>query len=142
MTQLELHPYLFFNGKCEEAMNYYHSILGGKLEILKADQETEKYCPSMQGKVMHSCLKLDSGNVLHGSDEPNNFEAHTGFAVSITAKSVEQGEQLFNALAKDGKVTMAFGKTHFSPGFGTCNDKYGVGWMIYVCTGQPSVSTN
>ncbi|KAF0975174.1 hypothetical protein FDP41_005927 [Naegleria fowleri] len=142
MSQLALHPYLFFPGNCHEAMNYYQSILGGKLQILKADEEAEKRCPSMKGKVMHSCLQLDSGNVLQGSDDPNNSQVtHSGFSLSITAKSVEEGEKLFQALSNDGKVTMAFGKTSFSAGFGTCKDKYGVGWMVYVCTGNQSVST-
>ncbi|MBX9826387.1 MAG: VOC family protein [Xanthobacteraceae bacterium] len=138
---MEVQSYLIFNGRCEEAIEFYKKSLGAKVEMLmrfKENPDKEKMganCvpPGGDEKVMHSCVKIGDTAVMASDgmtyDQKPEFK---GFSLTVTAKDEAEADKLFNALADGGKVQMPLGKTFFSPRFGMVADKFGVGWMVIV----------
>lgn len=133
-------PYLFFEGRCEEAVELYHRALGAEVEMLMRFSESPDppppgtVPPGWENKVMHACLRTGESRVMASDgctwDEPG----FRGFSLSITVSDEAQAERLFAALAEGGQVQMPLGKTFFSPRFGMVTDRFGLGWMVY--TGQ------
>ena len=130
---MQVNPYIFFNGNCEAALNYYQKVLGAKIEAIlpyegaPADMPTP---PEWKKKVMHAKITID-GEVIMASDAfPGHFNPPQGFAVSLQVEEPADAERRFNALADGGTVTMPFAKTFFSKGFGMCVDKFGIPWMV------------
>ena len=130
-------PYLFFLGRCEEAIEFYRKAVGAEVEMLmrfKDCPETPKEgCGNIPGdRVMHASLKIGKASVLvsdgHSEGKPN-FQ---GFSLSLTTENEAEAEKAFGALSAGGKVEMPLTKTFFTPKFGMLEDKFGVGWMIYV----------
>ena len=130
---MQLNPYMNFNGQCEAAFRFYEQVLGGEItfkmtwgEMPGADQfpsETHKL-------IMHSTLNV-ADQILMGADSPpDRYKQPTGMNVSIHLKDKAEGERIFNALAENGNVTMAFQQTFWSPGFGMCVDQFGIPWMV------------
>lgn len=132
---MPLAPYLFFNGRCEEAIAFYQKALGAKVEMLMRNRESPEPHPSptpedFEDKIMHAALRV-LGEELFLSDgdcvgEPN-FQ---GFSISLTTADVPEAKRLFEALSEEGAPIMPFGETFFSPGFGMLRDKFGLGWMV------------
>ncbi len=127
-------PYLFFSGDCAEAFTRYHEILGGELSIMRnSDAPADSQMPGGGDFVMHASLRLESGAVLLGSDDPSGDGGpKTGFSVSYTAPDLETAGTVHAALAEGGHVTMPLAPTFWSPGFGMCVDRFGIPWMIGV----------
>lgn len=132
---MHIQPYLFFDGRCEEALAFYKASIGAEVEMMMRwkDSPDKSMCtPDNADKVMHAQFKLGD-TVVMGSDGRNTgnpkFE---GFALTIGAKDEAEVDRLFNALADGGKVTMPLAKTFFSPRFGMLADKFGVNWMLMV----------
>jgi PhnB protein len=130
---MQLNPYLLFNGDCEEALKFYEQTLGGKIEGLfkfAGSPAAEHAPPEWGDKVLHATLKFE-GNVLMGSDAPPpQYEKPQGMSVSLSLNDRDKGEQIFNALAQGGTVTMPFSKTFWASGFGMCTDRFGIPWMV------------
>jgi PhnB protein len=132
---MRVEPYLFFEGTCEQAIEFYRKAIGAELEMLMRYKEAPEapppgmVPPGWGDKVMHASFRIGETRVM-GSDDCTPQSKPGGFSLSITASDVAQGERLFNALADGGKVTMPFGKTFWSPGFGMLTDRFGVGWMV------------
>jgi PhnB protein len=128
-----LNPYLYYNGNCEAAFNYYEKVLGGKIEFLmRADEAPAdmKPQPGLEKKIMHATISLN-GQTLMASDVPaGHFHNPQGFSVSLTIKDVAEAERKFKALSEGGKQTMPFAKTFWAKGFGTCTDQFGIPWMV------------
>lgn len=132
---MHVQPYLFFDGRCEEAIEFYKQAAGAKVEMLMRfrDNPDKSMCtPGSEDKVMHASFKIGDTAVM-GSDGRNTgnpkFE---GFALTIAGKDEAEVDRLFSALADGGSVTMALSKTFFSPRFGMLIDKFGVHWMLLV----------
>jgi len=135
---MQIQPYLFFEGRAEEAAEYYKRELGAEVEMLMRNKDApEKPPPGMlppnsENKVMHMALKIGGTTVLgsdgHCSGKPN-FQ---GFSLSLTVRDEAEARKVFSALADGGEVRMPLTKTFFSPSFGMLADKFGVGWMVYV----------
>lgn len=132
---MHVQPYLFFDGRCEEAIEFYKKAVGAKVEMLmryKESPDQTNIKPGSGDKVMHSTLTI-GGDKIHASDGMNegkpNFQ---GFSLSIMANSDAEAERCFDALSKGGKVTMPLTKTFFSSKFGMATDRFGVGWMVMV----------
>ena len=127
-------PYLYYNDNCEAAFNYYAKVLGGKIEALLRNEEAPPempYSSERKKKIMHARMTID-GQVLMGSDAaPEHFQKPQGFSVSLMVADPAEAERKFKALADGGNVTMPFGKTFFSKGFGMCSDRFGIPWMVY-----------
>ena len=134
---MEVQPYLFFNGRCEEAVKFYQKALGAKVEMLMRFKDSPNGPNSDMGpvdpdKVMHSSIQIGSATVMASdgcSNEPIGFK---GFSLSLTAANEAEADRLFAALADGGEVQMPMDKTFFSPRFGVVADRFGVSWMIYV----------
>jgi PhnB protein len=130
-------PYLFFSGDCADAFDRYHEIFGGSLEVMTHADLPEGAEPMPGAEphhVMHSALILD-GAMIMGSDDPTGDGGpKTGVAVTYTAPDAGEAKRVFEALADGGEITMAFEVTFWSSGFGACNDRFGIPWMVDTAT--------
>lgn len=130
-----LDNYLFFDGRCAEAMRFYERTLGGKLEALMtyADSPEPNACTAGAEKlVMHAALKLD-GRTLMASDVPPGMGAAkpmAGFALALNYPTAAEARRVFDQLATGGSVTMPMQKTFWSESFGMLTDAYGTPWMV------------
>jgi PhnB protein len=132
-----IQPYLFFNGRCEEAIQFYQKAIGAEVEMMLRFKESPEppppgmTPPGWENKIMHSSIRIGETVVMasDGCGESNGFE---GFSLSITVPSEADADRVFAALAEAGQVTMPLGKTFWSPRFGMLQDKFGVGWMVGV----------
>ena len=142
---MHIQPYLFFNGTCEKAFEFYAEALGGKINELHRYSEmppqegggddgcgpmTPEQKEEFGRKIMHVNLAVDGQIVLMGSDSPQDEGALRGASISIGIVDVEQGRKVFEALAEGGEVKMPFQETFWAKGFGMCTDKFGVPWMV------------
>lgn len=133
---LLVQPYLFFGGRCEEALEFYRTALGAEVLMLtryKESPEPERPVPScFDDKVMHASFRIDE-TILMASDGmcegAPNFD---GFSLSITVTDQAEADRVFAALAEGGLVSMPLEKTFWSPKFGMLQDRFGVGWMVSV----------
>jgi PhnB protein len=133
-------PYLFFNGRCEEAIAFYQKALGLKLEEMmrfKDNPDLKSGEPSMcmpgaENKIMHACLRIGDTILMASDGMSQDKPEFKGFSLTINAKDAAEADRLFGALAEDGQVQMPLGKTFFSPRFGAVADKFGVSWMVIV----------
>jgi PhnB protein len=128
-----LNPYLFYNGNCEAAFKYYEKVLGGKIGMmLRADEGPAemKPEPGWEKKIMHASMAINGVTLMASDAPPQHFHKPQGFSVSLTVKDPAEAERKFMALAEGGNVTMPFGKTFFSKGFGMCIDQFGIPWMV------------
>jgi PhnB protein len=135
---MQAQPYLFFDGRCEEAIEFYQSALGAKVEmLLRFNESPEPPPPGMmppgsENKVMHSCLRIGDTAIMASDGRCQGKPSFSGFSLSLTARDEAEADRLFGALADGGEVQMPLGKTFFSPRFGMVADRFGVSWMIVV----------
>jgi PhnB protein len=138
-------PYLFFNGRCEEAVAFYKKSLGAEIEMLmhfkdNPDQESMKDgCPGGPVNpdwVMHTTLKIGESQIMASDGMPGQPSGFQGFSLSLTAPTVAQCDRWFNALADGGQVQMPLAKSFFAERFGCVADKFGVSWMVIVPPAQ------
>ena len=143
---MQINPYLFYNGNCEEAFRFYEKAIGAKIDVImhvEGSPAAEHMPASMAKKVLHAQLSIDgevimASDAVMTSDSPQNgFEKMQGFSVSLQAQTAAEGEKWFNALAEGGEVKMPFAATFWSKGFGMCIDKFGVPWMVNTAQDCP-----
>jgi PhnB protein len=132
-----IQPYLFFEGRCEEAIDFYRRTLGAEPQMLMRykdcpDPQPGMIQPGTENKVMHASLKIGDTVVMASDGHCSGNAPFQGFGLSITAKTEAEADRFFNALADGGQVRMPLAKTFFSPRFGMTTDKFGVLWMILV----------
>ncbi len=133
-----IQPYLFFGGRCEEALTFYRTAIGAEVDMLMRHKESPDAPPpgmlaqGWENKVMHTSFRVGK-NVIMASDgcspEDGNFQ---GFMLSISVPSEADAQRVFAALSKGGEVKMPLGKTFWSPCFGMLTDRFGLGWMVTV----------
>jgi PhnB protein len=134
----QVNPYLTFNGKCEEAFNFYKSVFGGDFPYIGRykDMPSEHPIPeSDKEKIMHVSLPISKETVLMGSDSAEAFggggtQPGNTFALSVNTDSEEEAKKIFNALSAGGKITMQLNKTFWGALFGMFTDKFGIAWMV------------
>lgn len=130
---MQLNPYLVYNGDCEAALKFYQNALGARIEtmlLFEAAPADMPMPPDWKKKVMHAVITVD-GEVLMASDAPpDRYRAPQGFSVALQVGNPAEAERRFKALADGGAVTMPFGQTFFSRGFGMCTDRFGIPWMV------------
>jgi PhnB protein len=132
---MQVQPYLFFDGRCEEAVEFYKSKLGAKVEMLMRFRENPEPAanpPGSDDKVMHACLRIGDTAVMASDGNCAGKPSFQGFSLSLTAKDEPEARRLFAALGEGGQVQMPFAQTFFSPGFGMVADRFGVSWMVIV----------
>lgn len=130
---MQLIPYLHFQGNCEEAFKFYEKVFGGKIESIMPFEGAppSNNVPADWGKkIMHATMSVE-GQTLMGSDAPPKyFERPQGFRVTVNLKDMARAKKIYDALSQDGKITMAFAQTFWSPGFAMFEDRFGIPWMI------------
>lgn len=141
---MKVQSYLMFNGRCEEAIEFYKKALGAKVEMLMrfkdCPEKPSADCgPTDPNKVMHSCLRIgDTAVMASDGMAQGGAPEFKGFSLSINAKDETDAKRLFGALAEGGQVHQPLIKTFFSPSFGMVADKFGVSWMVIV---EPTPAT-
>jgi PhnB protein len=135
---MQVQPYLFFDGRCEEAVEFYRRALGAEVTMLMRFKDSpEPYAPGMvppgaENKVMHTSFRIGETTVLASDGRCVGQPSFQGFSLSLTVPDDAEAERLFAALADGGQVQMPLAKTFFSPRFGMVADRFGVSWMVYV----------
>jgi PhnB protein len=135
---MQVQSYLFFDGRCEEALEFYKKALGIKVEMLMRFSDSPDPMPpgmippGAENKVMHSAFRVGETLVMASDGNCGSKPKFEGFCLSVDAKNAAEADKLFSALGDGGKVQMPLGKTFFSPRFGMVADKFGVGWMVIV----------
>jgi len=132
---MQIQPYLFFDGRCEEAVEFYKRALGAKVEMLMRYRDNPAPEANPHGaadKVMHASFRIGDAVVMASDGRCAGKPSFQGFALTLSARDEPEARRLFAMLAEGGQVQMPMGKTFFSPAFGMVNDKFGVLWMVMV----------
>ena len=132
---MSVQPYLFFDGKCDEALTFYKRAVGAEPKMLmrfKEAPDQSMVSPGSADKVMHAQVQIGDATVLMSDGRCAGKTDFKGFALTISAKSENEADKTFDALAAGGQVTMPMSKTFFSQRFGMLTDKFGVQWMVIV----------
>jgi PhnB protein len=132
---MQIQPYLFFEGRCEEALGFYRKALGAEVTMLmrfKDSPERTMCRPGDENKVMHAAIRIGESTVLVSDGRCEGRPGFQGFSLSLIAADEAEAERLFTALAEGGQVQMPLAKTFFSSRFGMVADRFGVAWMIIV----------
>ena len=138
---MRIEAYLFFNGRCEEAIEFYGKALGAEVQMLMRNRDApEKPPPGMlppgsDDKVMHANLRVGSSILMVSDGRCDGKPDFKGFALSLDAATEAEAERMFNALSDGGTVQMPLAQTFWSPRFGMVADRFGVGWMVSVAPG-------
>jgi PhnB protein len=135
---MNIQPYLYFNGRCEEAVEFYRRTLGAEIEAMMRMGDSPEppppgaSAPGFADKIMHAALKIGE-SVLLASDGMATGQANfAGFNLALQMPDAGTADRVFTALADGGSVQMPLGKTAWSPCFGIVRDRFGVAWMINV----------
>jgi PhnB protein len=132
---MQVQPYLFFDGRCEEAIDFYRSALGAEVQMLMRYKESPDPNARQMGaddKVMHASLRIGDTQVMASDGQCAGQPSFQGFALTLTAANEAEADRLFGALSDGGQVRMPLAKTFFSPRFGMVADRFGVLWMVLV----------
>lgn len=131
-----INPYINFNGNCEEAFEFYQSVFGGDLQLVRYGELENNM--GLEGddlnQIGNVALPIVGGTMLYGGDVPEAFgtpvEAGNKNQINIETESADEAEQLFNALSGGGDVKMPLQETEWAERFGMCKDQFDVGWMV------------
>jgi PhnB protein len=128
-----IQPYLFFDGRCEEAIEFYKKAVGAEVAMLMRwkDSPDKSMCTqSNENKVMHSCHKIGDTNVMASDGRNSGNPKFDGFALSLDVKTDAEAQTRFKALSDGGEVAMSLCPTFFATSFGMVRDRFGVHWMV------------
>jgi len=135
---MQVQPYLFFEGRTEEAIEFYRSSVGAEVDMLMRFNESPEppkpgmVPPGSDNKIMHAALRIGDTIVMASDGSCTGKPNFQGFSLSITVPDEAAAERTFSALAKGGQVHVPLAKTFFSPSFGMLADRFGVSWMVLV----------
>jgi PhnB protein len=135
---MQVQPYLFFEGRCEEAVNFYVKTLGAKVETLMRYKDSPEPSqsgmvpPNSDNKIMHGSMKIGETTVMVSDGHCSGKASFQGFALCVYAANEADAKKKFAALDEGGQVRMPLSKTFFSPSFGMVTDRFGVLWMLIV----------
>jgi PhnB protein len=136
---MQIQPYLFFDGRCDEALEFYKAAAGAKVEMLMRYKDSPERDKSMEppgaaDKVMHASFKIGDTMILASDGFNTGKPKFDGFSLAISVKDEAEADKTYTALAKGGETSMPLTKTFFSPKFGMLRDKFGVNWMVMVAS--------
>jgi PhnB protein len=133
---MKVEPYVTFNGRCDEAIEFYKTTLGAKVNMLTRFKDCPEPMPGMDSalgdKVMHANVTIGDSVVLMSDGRCKGDASFKGFSLAISVPSDADAKRVFEALAEGGKIGMPLGKTFFSSSFGMVADRFGMGWMVLV----------
>jgi len=130
---MKVQPYVFFDGKCDEALQFYQRALGAKVNALMRFSEApdqSQIKPESKNKVMHAAFQIGETEILASDGYCLGAPAFQGFALTINAANSAEALKLFTGIAEGGKIQMPLDKTFFAASFGIAVDKFGVNWMV------------
>jgi PhnB protein len=132
--QTRLNPYLSFKDNTREAMEFYRTVFGGKLEMNTSKELNASQDPSEDDKIMHSVLEADNGITFMASDTPDRMDYKPGnnFNMSLSGDNEAELRSYYEKLAEGGTVTMPLEKAIWGDTFGMCIDKFGVQWLVNI----------
>jgi PhnB protein len=136
-SPVRIEPYLFFNGCCEEAIDFYKNAAGARLEMMMRYRESPDPVPEgcvpdgWENKILHATLHIGEARLMV-SDGNSDAPGFRGFALSLALPGEAEAQRAFAALSEGGTVLMPLGKTFWSPCFGMATDRFGVMWMVTV----------
>jgi len=140
---MQVQPYLFFDGRAEEAIEFYRSTLDAEVIMLMRFKESpEPHQPGMippgsENKVMHASLRIGDTTVMASDGHCAGKPSFQGFSLSLSVADEAAAERVFAALGKGGQVQMPLAKTFFASRFGMVADRFGVSWMIIIPQNKP-----
>lgn len=133
---MHLQPYLMFDGRCEEAYEYYRGALGAEATMLlrfkDAPMPADQQPPGSENKIMHMQFRVGDSIVLASDGRCQGHPNFQGFNLTLNVADEAEANKVFAALSDGGQVQMPLGKTFFSPCFGMLADRFGVNWIIIV----------
>jgi PhnB protein len=133
---MHVRPYLFFEGQCEEAINFYRGAVGAELQGLMryADCPEQENAPphAHPEKIMHASLKIGESTVMASDGNCSGKPAFNGVSLTLTVSTESEAQRAYAALAEGGQPFMPLTKTFFSPQFGMLTDRFGLMWMVMV----------
>ncbi|MDN0073996.1 VOC family protein [Crenobacter sp. SG2303] len=135
---MQIQPYLFFDGRCEEAIEFYRGALGAELLTLMRFKDSPEppspdcVVPGSENKVMHASFRVGETTVMASDGTGQGPSSFQGFSLTLSVADAAEAERVFSALSAGGQVRMPLGKTFFSPCFGMVADRFGVSWMVIV----------
>ena len=133
-----IEPYLFFNGSCEQALEFYRKALGAEVQFMMRYKDSPEppqpgmVPPGFENKIMHTSFRVGQTTVMASDGCSAEKASFQGFFLSLSVPSETEADRAFAALADGGQVRMPLAKTFWSPRFGTVVDRFGIGWMISV----------
>jgi PhnB protein len=130
---MQVQPYLFFDGRCEEALDLYRRVLGAEVRMLmrfKESPDPGSVPPGLGDKVMHTSFRIGETELMASDGNAKGKPAFQGISLAVSVADEAEAERKFNALADGGQVQMPLAKTFFSSRFGMVADRFGVSWMI------------
>jgi PhnB protein len=135
---MNVQPYVYFEGRAGEAIEFYQKAIGAKVEMLMKFSEApsemqSQIAPGMANKVMHACIKIGESDVFISDGQCNGGPAtFSGVTLTIHADNDAEAKKIYAALAKGGQEQMALTETFFASSFGMLADRFGVSWMVLV----------
>ncbi len=136
MPNITVQPYLFFGGRCEEALEFYRKNIGAEIVTLRRFKESPEPKPGFpecfNDKIMHATVRIGESEWMASDGQCEGNPNFDGFSLSITAPNEAEADRLFTALSQDGLVVMPLEKTFWTSKFGMVQDRFGVSWMISI----------
>ncbi len=134
---MPIEPYLNFDGRCEEAIEFYKKALGAEVAMLIRVSDSPEpppggITPGTENKIMHASLRIGASNIMASDGYCQGKQTFGGITLSLSVKDEAAANKAFNALADGGQIHMPLSKTFFSPRFGMVADRFGVPWMVIV----------
>ena len=135
---MQIQPYLFFDGRCEEAIEFYRKAIGAEVQMLMRFKDAPDQPPpgmlppGSENKVMHMALRIGETTLLVSDGSNKGTPNFQGFSLCLTVRDDAEAKKVFDALADGGQVQMPLTKTFFSSSFGMVADPFSVPWMVYV----------
>jgi PhnB protein len=132
---MQVQPYLFFNGRCEEALGFYRDALGAEVTAMmrfREGPEPAHIPPGAEDKIMHAELRIGEAKIMVSDGMGGGQPEFCGVSLALTVKDEAAAERAFGALAEGGQVQMPLGPTFFAPRFGMVADRFGASWMVLV----------
>lgn len=132
---MQVATYLFFEGRCDEALAFYGKVLGAEVTMLmryRDNPDPGQFQPGLEDKVMHANVRIGDTTLMVSDGRCEAPAAFRGFALTLSVADEAAAERVFQALADGGEVQMPLARTFWSPRFGMVTDRFGVLWMVMV----------
>lgn len=143
MSVTLVQPYLNFEGRCEEALEFYRLHLGAEITMMMRMSDNPEPCPEgmmppgTEKKIMHAAFRVGETTLMASDCRCSGEPKFQGISLSLSVSEAETADRVFAAFSEGGSVEMPLGKTFWSPRFGMVTDRFGISWMVNLCLPQP-----